>query len=101
MGASLLANAVCQAALMLCADAFASRLAPTMISVSAFDQVDGEDVAWRAVQHVIRGRAEQQRQTMSAMTADHDQIARLFFGEMMDFLAWLAIGQVAVGALKL
>ncbi|MNN92640.1 hypothetical protein D3C81_2109510 [compost metagenome] len=72
-----------------------------MISVSTFDQVDGEDVAWRAVQYVVRGRAEQQRQTMTAMAADHDQIARVFLGEMMDFLAWLAVGQVAVGALKL
>ena len=66
----------------------------------AFDQVHGEDVARRAVQHVIRGGAEQQRQTMTTMAADHDQIARLFFGEMMDFLAWLAIGQVAVGAFE-
>ena len=50
---------------------------------------------------VVRGRAEQQCQAMAAMTADHNQIARLFLGEMMDFLAWLAIGQMAVGALKL
>ncbi|KTC43650.1 hypothetical protein AO265_04140, partial [Pseudomonas sp. ABAC61] len=30
------------------------------------------------------------------MTADHDQVACLFLGQVVDLLAWLAIGQVAV-----
>lgn len=33
---------------------------------------------------------------MSAMAADHDQVAFLILGEVVDFLAWLAVGQVAV-----
>ena len=30
------------------------------------------------------------------MAADHDQVASLFLGQMVDFLARLAVGQVAV-----
>jgi hypothetical protein len=35
---------------------------------------------------------------MSAMTADHDHVAPLLLGQVVNFLAWLAVGQVAVFA---
>ena len=53
------------------------------------------------MQHVVGGGAQQQCQAMSAMAAHHDQVAGLLLGEVMDFLAWLAVGEVAIGALKL
>ncbi|MNZ88405.1 hypothetical protein D3C78_1072970 [compost metagenome] len=30
------------------------------------------------------------------MAAHHDQVAGLLLGQVVDFLAWLAVGQVAV-----
>ncbi|MCY1430335.1 hypothetical protein D9M71_462810 [compost metagenome] len=48
------------------------------------------------MQHVIGGGAQQQCQTMPAMAAHHDQVAGLLLGQVVDLLAWLAVGQVAV-----
>ena len=59
-------------------------------------QADGQYVAGCAMQHVVGCRAQQQRKAVTTMTANHDQVAGLRFGQGMDFLARLAIGQVAV-----
>ncbi len=48
------------------------------------------------MQYVIGGGAEQQCQAMSAMTAHHDQVARLLLGEVVNLLTRLAVGQVTV-----
>ncbi|MNL68282.1 hypothetical protein D3C87_1929840 [compost metagenome] len=48
------------------------------------------------MQHVIGGGAQQQCQAVSAMAAHHDQVAGLFLGQMVNLLAWLAVGQVTV-----
>ena len=39
----------------------------------------------RAVEHVIGGRAQQQRQAMTAVAADDDQVAALFFEPVHEF----------------
>lgn len=69
--------------------------------LSAFAlQAHGKHIARRAVQHVVRRGAQQQCQAMATVTANHDQVALLLLGEVVDFLAWLAIGQVAIGAFE-
>ena len=46
------------------------------------------------LQHIIGGGAQQQRQAVTAMAADHDQVTALLLGEVVDLLARLAVGQV-------
>lgn len=48
------------------------------------------------MQHIIGGRAQQQGQAVTTMATDHNQIAVLFFGQAMDFLARLAVSQVTL-----
>lgn len=62
----------------------------------ALYQLHCQYVARRAVQYIIGRGAQQQRQAMTPMAANDDKVAVLFFGQVMDFLAWLAIGQVAL-----
>ena len=59
-------------------------------------QLHRQHIARCAVQDVIGGGAQQQGQAVTAMAADHDQVAALFLGQVMDFLAWLTLGQVAL-----
>ncbi len=51
------------------------------------------------MQHVVGCGAQQQRQAVATVAAHDDQVAVLFFGQLMDFLAGLAVGQVRVAAL--
>jgi len=48
------------------------------------------------VQDVVGRGTEQQRQPVTAMAANHDQVAALLLGQAMHFLARLAVGQVAL-----
>ncbi len=48
------------------------------------------------MQDVIGGGAQQQGETVAAVAADDDEVTALFLGESVDFLARLAIGQVAL-----
>ena len=48
------------------------------------------------MQNVIGGRAEQQRETVTAVATDHDQVDVVFLRQVVDFLTRLAVGQMAV-----
>jgi hypothetical protein len=48
------------------------------------------------MQHVVGRGAQQQGQAVTAVAADHDQITAMLFGEAVDFLARLAVGELAV-----
>src|SRR5476649_855374 len=65
-----------------------SWLAPCL---RIFDQFYCQHIARRAVQYVIGSRAQQQRQAMTAVAADHDQVTALFLGQVVDFLTRLAV----------
>src|SRR5476651_2786234 len=69
---------------------------PQGLVLSAFDQAYRKHIAGRTVQNVVGGGAQQQRQAMPAMAADHDQVAGLFLGQVVNLLARLAVSQVAV-----
>src|SRR3990167_4583316 len=77
-----------------------SRRAPACVqapsALGGVFQAYGEHVTGGTVQHVIGGRAQQQGQAVTSVTADHNKIAVLFFGQAMNLLAWLAVGQVAL-----
>ena len=48
------------------------------------------------MQQVVGRRAQQQRQAVTTVAADHDQVTALFLGHAVDFLARLAVGQHAI-----
>ncbi|MNE99454.1 hypothetical protein D3C80_1981370 [compost metagenome] len=50
------------------------------------------------MQYIIGGRAQQQGQAVTAVATDHDQVAAVVLGQLVDFLARLAVGQVGIGA---
>ncbi|MNG21656.1 hypothetical protein D3C84_1060480 [compost metagenome] len=52
------------------------------------------------MQYIVGSGAQQECQAVPAMAAHHNQVALLLLGEMVDFLAWLAVSQVAVGAFE-
>ncbi len=60
----------------------------------------GEDIAGRAVQHAIRGRTENQGQSVASIAAHYGEIHRVFASEAMHFLGRLANQNVALCRLE-
>ena len=48
------------------------------------------------MQNVVGSGAQQQCQAVTTVAADHDKVAAFGLGEAVDFLAWLAVFQMAV-----